>query len=362
MRLFEVYRGLVLNEEVTTSDIEHLRKELVSKLRELPNDETTMLALQEIEELLDSVHAGGRVKFVNDQLEKINDPEVNRARKLIARLVMSLDASPDDRKKMLQEWSTDDGLVDIKALLTPGKLQPISAVIRGYGDNPAVREIADELFNVEAYGKGKGELALGVLSSRISLPEKGDLHVQGVGSVEVKTEKTKGGRFGDQEVRPTSEYPALARALDQMIQKHLPNTGSVEGINLRQIAQSAVVIARTDDAEAFREQLQNLLASIFPALDQAVIESLNNLIMEGDYLPALQAYSRAAFDNYRAIKTEDVGVLFLLLQREPFHCFFVEDGDDLDAAGYRLAAQTPYPIIRKFDFRAPYPQTSIRPK
>lgn len=362
MRLFEVYQGLKLLEEVSTSDVERLRKELVNKLGELPNDETTMLALQEIEELLDSVHAGGRVKFVNDQLEKLNDPEVNQARKLIARLVMSLDATPEDRKKMLEEWGTDDGLIDINQLLTPGKLQPLSDVVRGYSDNPAIREIADELFDIEAYGKGKGELALGVMSSRVNLPDKGDLHVQGVGTVEVKTESVQGGRFGDQEVRPTSEYPRLAQALDQMIQTHLPNTGSSTGVNLKQITRAAEVISRTDDAEAFQEGLQNLLASIFSALGEDVIESLVDLIMKGEYLPVIRAYSRAAFDNYRAIKTEDVGVLFLLLQKEPFHCFFVKDGDDIESAGYRLAAQTPYPIIRKFDFRLPYPQTTIRPQ
>ena len=101
-------------------EIEALKQTLSSKIRELPTDPGTMKMLHEIEDLLSSIGAGSRTKHVGNVLQAIEDPDVNKAQKLLAKYFMSLDASPKDRQAMIELWKKDQ-LVNVKTLITPGK-------------------------------------------------------------------------------------------------------------------------------------------------------------------------------------------------------------------------------------------------
>ena len=101
-------------------DLSSLKKVVTSKIKELPEDEATVKALKEIEDLLKHVHAGGKMGIINGELKKIDDPTVTAAQKLLARYIMSLDMTPDQRDELFTLWR-EDKLVNRKKLLSSGK-------------------------------------------------------------------------------------------------------------------------------------------------------------------------------------------------------------------------------------------------
>jgi hypothetical protein len=169
--------------EAESPEIENLKVQLSSKIKELPTDPETMKLLHEIEDMLATIGAGSRSQAVGNALELIQDPDVNKAQKLLAKYFMSLDASPKDRQAMLQLWKADN-LVNVDLLMQPGK-HTIGQLINNYDKNPAVKEMTDDLSQIAALGQGKGEFLLSVFSKRITKAAKGDLSIQGIGTLEV---------------------------------------------------------------------------------------------------------------------------------------------------------------------------------
>ena len=184
-------------QEQDSPEIEQLKLALSSKIKELPSDESTQKLLQEIEDLLATVGAGSRSQLVGNALQLINDPDVNKAQKLLAKYILSLDASPADRKSLLESWKSDQ-LVNIKLLLSTGR-HTVSEIINGYETNPAIKEITDDLSQIAALGQGKCEFLLSVFSKKITKAVKGDLHIDGFGTLEVKTTDKGSARFYDQQ-------------------------------------------------------------------------------------------------------------------------------------------------------------------
>ena len=132
---------------------------IAGKIKELPEDEATVKALKEIEDLLKHVHAGGKMGIINGELKKIDDPTVTAAQKLLARYIMSLDMTPDQRDELFTLWRTDK-LVNRKKLLSSGK-KTFSEIINKYDSNPVIKELVDELMRMATLGQGKGEFEIG---------------------------------------------------------------------------------------------------------------------------------------------------------------------------------------------------------
>lgn len=357
MRLFEVFNIVSENKD---QRLLALKDELVNRLKDLPDDQKTLSALQEIEELLNSVHAGGRVEYVNHQLKNLNDPDVAEARRVLARYILSLGADPEDRQKMLETWKEDDGLVDTKILLTPGKVNFMPDVIRGY-DNPAIKEFADEIFEIEGYGKGKGEFALSIMSRSINLPAKGDLFVIGFGNVEIKAESKQGGRFYDQEVTPSPNYRAVSKQIDDLLSEKIGFVGTEKtGISLAALCVAVSSLQQDEDFDTLKSLIKELVESIFYSLPATQTNSLADFIVAGDSSSARQLYTELAFDNYRKKKTEDKGILFLQLNVDPYKFVYATDLADVKKAGMKLTGSTIYPIVRITDMRPLFPQTTVR--
>lgn len=357
MRLYEFYNVLL---EKKTSELQSFKNELLKRLKDLPDDRKTLSALKEIEELLNAVHAGGRVEYVNAQLKNLQDPDVEEAQRVLARYILSLDADPEDRQAMLKLWSQDDGLVNISQLLTPGVVNYMPDVIRGY-DNPAIKEFSDELFEIEGYGKGKGEFALSIMSRRINLPAKGDLMVTGYGGVELKAESAKGGRFVDQEVFPKGNYATAANQISAILKDKLNVTAGKTGINLRVLVRSVEALSEDPEFDNLKNLVKELVSGIFFSVPAGQRNKLVNAILAGDEDTAHQLYTDLSYENYTRVKTEDKGVLFIRLNVSPYEFLYATSVADIKQAGMKLSGLTIYPIVSGSDVRGIFPQITLRP-
>ena len=345
------------DQEQDSPAIEQLKAALASKIKELPTDPATQKILQEIEDLLASIGAGSRSQYVGKELELIQDPDVNKAQKLLAKYVISMESSPKDRKALLDLWKSDK-LVNVDMLLTPGK-HAVPQLINGYDKNPAIKELTDDLSQIAALGQGKGEFMLSVFSKRITKAAKGDLAIQGVGTVEVKTTDVGAGRFFDQQVRPTTKYQGAVNAFRETFkeeidaQKILTTTGISIG-GLIQLYGSLDTAKR----DQFKQSLNTVMMNLFPAASEMVGPIIDSIMM-GNSNQAKQRYAVANLNNYMAQKKDDVGILMINLAKEPYTFVFFTDNKSLNAGGMRLHSSTGYPITN--DPRNAYPQTNIVP-
>lgn len=340
--------------EVDSPEIEALKQALSAKIKELPTDPETLKLLHEIEDLLSTIGAGSRSKYVGNVLQTIEDPDVNKAQKLLAKYFMSLDATPEQRKAMLELWKADK-LVNVKALVTPGK-HTVANLINGYDKNPAIKEMTDDLSQIAALGQGKGEFLLSVFSKKITKAEgKGDLHINGLGTVEVKTTDVGAGRFMDQQVKPTPNYQNAvndfrATFKDAITQQGLTSSG-ISIANLIKLNASLNPKQRS----LFAKKLTAAVANLFPAAPEAVGPIVDSIVA-GNVNQAKQRYAVANLNNYMAQK-DDVGILAINLAKDPYTFVFFKDNASLNAGGMRLHSGTGYPIAG--DVRDAYPQTNI---
>lgn len=334
----------------------NLKLAIASKIKTLTPDPATEKALREIEDMLASVGAGTKTEVVGKELQKIQDADVNAAQRLLAKYIYSLDASPADKKAMLAQWASNDGLIDLGALLNPGK-NTVATVVRGYDKNPAIKELTDDLAQVAALGQGKGEFLLSVFSKQITKAKKGDLNIENFGQVEVKTTDGGAGRFHDQQVRPSSGYQQAVndfiKTFDSTLTASKLKTST--GINIDQLValHDALPIEQRD---LFKEKLTAAISNIFVALPD-VADSIVSAIAIGNANMAKQQYAVAALNNYMAAKTEDKGILVINLRKDPYTFVFFNNNKSLNAGGMRLHAGTIYPITN--DVRYAYPQTDI---
>jgi hypothetical protein len=354
----------------TIDELESMKAVIASKIKELPDDDATAKALKEIEELLQHVNAGGRMGMIYDQLEQINDPSVLAAQKMLARYILSIESSPEERKQFFQMWKADE-IVNMPKLLSK-KRMTFANIFNGYGKNRMVTEFVDDVMSIDALGHGKGEFGLNVLSKNIWKPEdnKGDLKMNYDGrtwQIECKTTDGGAARFGDQEVRPAEGFEQAAIALNTFVTKNktYPMKLSGSGMNLNQ----AIVFhqnVKPADKSKFMGLVRRCLTLIFgrlvdarPEQKKRLLKNINEILSAievGASGKAAQAYSQASF-NYYMSKKHDDGVLYTNLSGKSF--MFYDNAADLTAQGLRFHASTPYLSATKDPVRSVYPQLDV---
>jgi hypothetical protein len=194
-----------------------LKLAIAHKIKELEPDEQSQHALDEINDVLSTIKIGGRKKATlagfdeKDMEGKLSwgDKDVQAAKELLARYIVSLEAPVAYKKSMLDQWK-NGGLIDTNILFSTDlpKQHTVGEIVKGYDTNPAIKELTTDLLQVSSLGKGKGEFMLKVLSPNITEPsgKKGDIEVIGFGTVEVKTTDGGAGRFTDRQVKPGPGY------------------------------------------------------------------------------------------------------------------------------------------------------------
>ena len=339
----------------TTDPLYDLKMKVSGKIKEMPPDEKTKKALQEIEDLISHVATGGKKGHIGGELKAIEDQDVNRAISLLAKYVHSLDMNPQQRADLFSRWKNDQ-LVNREILLSPGK-HTIPQIINGYDDpnNPAIRELTDDLAQVAALGQGKGEFLLSVMSKNITKLKKGDLKIDGK-QIEVKTHDVGGGRFYDQEVRPAPGYAQSVEHFKKIWKDSIsyafqkPASSGIKLIDLIDLSDHIDVPQKP----AYWNSVAEVLSNIFPGMD---ISSILNAMQVGNVGAAKQSYAVTNLDYYRTIKKDDEGILFIDLSKPVAEFVFFRNAAELADGGLRLHADTTYPISG--DPRNAYPQMKI---
>ena len=364
----------------TPAELNAFKSVITAKIKKLPADDNTAKTLKEIEELLQHVHAGGRMGMINGQLYEINDPAVMASQKRLAQYIASMEVSPENRSEMFQLWKADK-LLDIDKLLSK-KSYSFSQVFTGYDTNPAIKQLVDDVMEEQALGQGKGEFGLNVLSKSVSKPGKlvgasaeeesvegkGDLLIKFNGKwrkIEVKTTHTGGARFGDQEVRPAEGYDAQATDLTRFVMTNkavasqlFPNGIPGYGINLNK-AIDFYQLAPQKVKDEFFNKVSAIITTIFggKSADKAAIKKIMLAFKSGDKNTAIQMYAQTSFNFYMG-KKDDEGVLAINLNSHSF--IFYTSADDLTKEKMRFNADTIY-LTAKDVVRGAYPQMSIVP-
>jgi hypothetical protein len=332
-----------------------LKLAIANKIRILPADPKTEKALHEIEDLLSHVDAGGKKGHIDKELEAIHDKDVQRARSLLAKYVLSLDMTPGQRADLFTQWKNDE-LINREILLSPGK-HLITDVVNGYnGKNPAIKELTDDLSQVAALGQGKGEFLLSVLSKGITKLHKGDLEIDQK-RIEVKTLDVGGGRFFDQEVRPSSKFAASVDKFRSNWKNEISSTFAKiagTGLKLVDLITLSDSIDPTRKSKYFKD-VEVVLSNIFPGMD---VSGIVSALRVGNIGAAKQQYALTNLNYYIGIKKDD-GMLFIDLKTNPISLVFFTNNDELVQGGMRLHAATVYPITN--DPRNAYPQMRILP-
>jgi hypothetical protein len=98
----------------------------------------------------------------------------------------------------------------------------------------------------------------------------------------------------------------------------------------------------TERRKEFQTLLTDVVANAFPSA-QGMVSPIVDSIMAGNLNQAKQRYAVANLNNYLEQK-DDVGILSISLNKEPFTFVFFTDNKSLNAGGLRLHASTAYPI------------------
>lgn len=335
--------------KIAPDELAAMKAVIAGKIKSLPDDDVTAKALREIEDLLKNVNAGGKLGIINGELQSINDESVTAAQKLLARYILSIDMTPDQRDDLFNLWRKDK-LVKKNVLLSKGK-KNFADIITNYNKNPAIKEISNDLMRITALGQGKGEFGLSVMSKSISKPEKGDLLIDGR-KIEAKTTEGGAGRFTDQEVRPGKGFEAAANTLNDFVTSRgqaLPGSG----VSLTVAVDFGQQLEGKDKTQYFN-LVETVIKLIFGGSD---VSALMSAIKSGNQNQAKAEYAKASFNYYMSMK-DDEGVLYINLTTDPITTVFFKDAEELTDSALRLQMKGAY-ITSTKDVRLPYPQMDI---
>ena len=338
--------------QIADPELEKFKLFISNKIKTLPETDEAYKTLREIEDLLQHVHAGGRLGLINSQLGEIPDESVKQAQKELARYIAGMDMTPADRNDLFKRWK-DDTLINHKLLLSPGK-HAFNEIVNGYDTNMAIKELTDELMRVEAYGHGKGEFILNVFSKKIGKPEnnKGDLLIDGK-SIEVKTTDAGGARFGDQEVKPGADFfNAVSNFTNSILAPIGYKSAAKSGINVKTIQE---LYAKSADKTKFEKYITPVVKGLYPEADTA---GCLTALFSGDYNSVRQEFAIASLKNYLNQK-KDYGVLYVDISKDPSIFIFFRNNQELNASGFRLDISTQYLVT--YDTQRVAAQFTIMP-
>jgi len=378
---------LLLEEPADPAEIKQMKTSLLGQLRQLPEDDKTRKALIEIEEILQSVNAGGRMARLQDELRQIQDPAVTGFQQDLAMFVLTADADPKEKRQLLDYWKAGT-IVDIDKLLSKNK-HSFAEIFRDYETNNAIKLLVDRVMSISALGQGKGEFGLNVLSKHIAKPaedkavdaaedeedeegnkKKGDLLIYYGDSwkkIECKTTHGGSARFGDQKVTPNmATFAPAAQELNDFIADNKAIYKQVTGKSVLPDAGLALSIAidiykilPPAKKATFLTKVENCVKAIFFGKHmKKAVAGIMSAVKSGNANEAKEIWGQANF-NYYLSQKDDYGVLNTNLNSKDF--VFYNSTDDLRKEGLRFHIATPYLSSLKDPNRTVYPQVEVIP-
>ena len=353
----------------TELNLTESKDELIAKLDAMPEDESTIKLINYIEQLIDDMGVGGKIRSLSNQLEIIPDVDVKKAVNQIAKIIASVEMSPTERAQLFVDWKADR-LVNVDALLSTSTVKMID-IFKGYGEKGEshITELVDDLNQVVQYGIGPGEFALAVLSQRIEGigsssgddedgegEGKGDLLIDGT-PIELKTTRKNSARFNDRQVTVSDSYKSLVTAFFTKYEEKFKEL-EAQGLKLRvksgmQQNHVAAFLKAVPEAE---KEVAEIISNIFTDLPVSG-GPIARYLAQGDKNQAMQLIAQSNVSNYLTHKRGSgnlAGILFLDLNKQAFT--FIREVSDLEGTGLRLHAKTNYLITTSEN---PFANTSI---
>jgi hypothetical protein len=169
--------------EFVTEDAQQL-KAIVTGLVKQTDDEA----------LLHRVYTTLKANDLTSRLTAVlsKDQDVGSMLKTIAQVIITTEGTVDEKMAFADNYA--NGYIDVKQLFSKNKVNYNVFVAQGFP-----QRVFDNLVPIIKHGVGPAELALSILSPKIRFTGQeaggGDLEVDGVGFVELKTEQVSGGRW-----------------------------------------------------------------------------------------------------------------------------------------------------------------------
>ena len=353
----------------TELNLTESKDDLIAKLDAMPEDESTVKLINYIEQLIDDMGVGGKIRSLSNQLEIIPDVDVKKSVNQIAKIIASIEMSPTERAQLFVDWKADR-LVNVDALLSTSTVS-LETIFNGYGDKGEshVTELVDDLNQVVQYGIGPGEFALAVLSQRIegigaSSGDNEDGEGEGKGDllidnspVELKTTRKNSARFNDRQVTVSDSYKTMVTAFFTKYDEKFKEL-EAQGLKVRvksgmQQAQIITFLKAVPEAE---KEVAEIISNIFTDLPVSG-GPIARFLAQGDKNQAMQLIAQSNVSNYLTKKRATgnlAGILFLDLNKQAFT--FIKEVSDLEGTGLRLHAKTNYLITTNEN---PFANTSI---
>ena len=345
------------------------KDDLIAKIDALPDDEGTRKLVNYIEQLIDDMGVGGKIKSLSNQLEVIPDVDVKKSVNQIAKIIASIEMSPQERAELFVNWKADK-LVNVDALLSTSTVS-LETIFNGYGEKGEshITELVDDLNQVVQYGIGPGEFALAVLSQRIEGigassgddadgegEGKGDLLIDG-SPIELKTTNKNSARFNDRQVNFSDSYKSMVTAFFTKYDEKFKEL-EAQGLKLRVKSgmQQNHVMAFLKEVPEAEKEIADIISEIFTALNVSG-GPIARYLAQGDKNQAMQLIAQSNVNNYLTHKRKSgnlAGILFLDLNKQAFT--FIKEVSDLEGTGLRLHAKTNYLITTSEN---PFANTSI---
>ena len=345
------------------------KEDLIAKIDALPDDEGTRKLVNYIEQLIDDMGVGGKIKSLSNHLEVIPDVDVKKSVNQIAKIIASIEMSPQERAELFVNWKADK-LVNVDALLSTSTVS-LETIFNGYGEKGEshITELVDDLNQVVQYGIGPGEFALAVLSQRIEGigastgddadgegEGKGDLLIDG-SPVELKTTRKNSARFNDRQVNFSDSYKSMVTAFFTKYDEKFKEL-EAQGLKLRVKSgmQQNHVMAFLKEVPEAEKEIADIISEIFTALTISG-GPIARYLAQGDKNQAMQLIAQSNVNNYLTHKRKSgnlAGILFLDLNKQTFT--FIKEVSDLEGTGLRLHAKTNYLITTSEN---PFANTSI---
>jgi hypothetical protein len=352
----------------TELNLTESKDDLIAKLDAMPEDESTIKLINYIEQLIDDMGVGGKIKSLTNQLEVIPDVDVKKAVNQIAKIIASIEMSPTERAQLFVDWKADR-IVNVEALLSTSTVS-LDTIFKGYGEKGEshVTELVDDLNEVVGYGIGPGEFALAVLSQQIEGigSSSGDDDGQGEGKgdllinskpIELKTTRKNSARFNDRQVTVSDSYKTMVTAFFTKYDEKFKEL-EAQGLKVRVKSgmQQGHVVAFLNAVPEAEKEVAEIISNIFTGLSVSG-GPIARYLAQGDRNQAMQLIAQSNVNNYLAIKRQSgnlAGILFLDLNKQAYT--FIKEISDLEGTGLRLHAKTNYLITSNEN---PFANTAI---
>lgn len=330
-------------------DSTKLKKDLVKMIQGLGDDEKSIRVISRIKELISDSAYGGKLNAMKHRFtNSIKDVDVKKHIDVLARIVATVEMTPEEREQLFQSWEKDE-LINIDALYQDNV--PFSDVIRYY-DKQYMKDIVRALTAIAPYGIGPGEVMLSVLSKTITNVgagnAKGDLQV-GNGVIELKTYNKQPARFWDRDVKPSNSYASIVTKFSKVFGEPPAKSGWTD-VHLMQLAANNYGGVENGE-QKFDKLVTDLLKSIL-ANNTGVASTLTKMIKTQDK-SFRQTYGAEIIKNYLNAKGKLAGVLFMNAGQETFS--FVKR-EEIGSREYIV--KTPYLVTDQSSY--PYPQTAVK--